>query len=96
MFCSSSTNLSSMYAIVILRWGILLSPSGVVFISFLESWMSVGQLFELFRTGTCSYPDFVGIVKRPFPSLGVGNPSVATFDSLQQLFVYCQVLELFS
>ena len=58
LFCSSLTNLFPMCGVVDEGRELLLSPSRVVIMCFVDSWMSVGNLLELSRNSTCSFPDF--------------------------------------
>ena len=43
---SALTKLSSMNGVVIVKGGILLSPSRIIIVCFFESWMSEGQLLD--------------------------------------------------
>ena len=60
--------------VVDVRGELLLSPSGLVLMCFLEFWISVGQLFELSRHSTCSLREFYWNCSVLVPELWSWNP----------------------
>ena len=87
LVCSSLIHPSSTCGVVDARREILLSPSAEVIVCSHDSWMSVGQLLELCRKSTCSFPDFSRNCSVAVLELWVESLLVATFSLLHHLFV---------